>query len=150
MVKYRMPGYNEDGSVNEKEAAAIQHIFTKYVEYSDNPPQILIDRVMVEQKRAGNDDITPEEAAALVDGDMIRSLLATEANEICGYPKHEEVTQEQTDNKRIAEASCGITYEKHPERVIQMAAQVGLVVRDGRVVKVEDMCEQATRRMKEE
>lgn len=56
----RVYGYNPDGSVNEKEAANVRHIFEKSIEYDNNPPQVLIDRAR-EEAEADNLDLTEDE-----------------------------------------------------------------------------------------
>lgn len=76
--------YNQDGSINEKEAANVRYIFQKKFEYNEAPPKVLIDRVKAEAEKLELELTADEviEKARL----LVNEYIAEEMNELGMHP----------------------------------------------------------------
>lgn len=66
-------GYNDDGTVKEEEAVVAREMFAKYIEYSENPPQELIEDVREEFEE---EDLTEEEVIEIARSRVLEYLTA--------------------------------------------------------------------------
>ncbi len=75
-----MYGYNADGTINSKEASNIRWLFEKYIEYSDNPPESLVEAAREEAELRTGRVVTYDEAKEQVSPSYILEYLTREFN----------------------------------------------------------------------
>ena len=78
----KMPfGYKETGEIDPIQSEIVKYIFEKVNEYSDNPPQILVDEVIESYKETYGEVLSYDEAKEKVSLARIEELVAKEVNE---------------------------------------------------------------------
>lgn len=78
----RIFGYMENGEPHPVESEIVQYIFKKYIAYSENPPEILVQEIINIYKEEYNQNLSYDEAKKMVNGDSIKELILKEVKEI--------------------------------------------------------------------